>query len=236
MKNMLLLTLALPCWLMSAQAQSAAPWQSIFNGKDLTGWQIIGSRGKVLVQDSAIEIHMTANTPVHTFATTKKKYKDFILELDCKRDIPFNSGILFRAFHAPDTASVDLYGYHIKIDPSEKRKWTGGLFDDFGKTWAWIYDLSKDERAQNANRSNEWNHFRIEMIGHTIKVWVNDIPTVHLSNHKYRKAGYVAFKMHSLGDKPGQEAWKAQFKNIRIITKNPERYSKATDLVLTPTD
>jgi hypothetical protein len=202
------------------------PWQPLFDGKSLKGWKTIGSKGKVTINEGAIECHMTANTPVHTFASTKKKYQNFILEMDFKRDVPFNTGILFRANETPDTASVNLYGYQVKIDPSEKRKWTGGIFDDFGKTWAWIYDLSEDVRAQNANLSNEWNHIRIEMIDNHIKVWVNDIPTVNLINDKYKEAGYIAFKMHSLADKPEQEAWKAQFKNIRIITKNPEKYSR----------
>ena len=210
--------------------QQSEPWTSIFNGSSLKGWKTIGSKGKVFVKDGAIECHMTANTPVHTFASTKKKYKNFILEMDFKRDVPFNTGILFRAVHTPDTASVNLYGYQVKIDPSEKRKWTGGIFDDFGKSWTWIYDLSKDTRAQNANRSDEWNHIRIEMIGNHIKVWLNDIPSVNLIHDKYKEAGYIAFKMHSLGNKPEQEVWKAQFKNIRIITKKPEKYSRETDL------
>ncbi|MCU0337125.1 MAG: DUF1080 domain-containing protein, partial [Sediminibacterium sp.] len=212
--------------------KKSEPWQSIFNGKDLKGWKTIGSKGKVIVNEGAIECGMTANTPVHTFATTQKKYRNFILEMDFKRDVPFNTGILFRAIEAPDTASVNLYGYQVKIDPSEKRKWTGGIFDDYGKTWAWIYDLSKDVRAQNANISNEWNHIRIEMIDNHIKVWLNNIATVNLINDKYKEAGYIAFKMHSLADKPEQEAWKAQFKNIRIITKEPEKYSREMYLPL----
>lgn len=230
MKMLLLMSFFLLQHGRSGYCQKAEPWKSIFNGYSLKGWQVIGSKGKVLVKDSAIECHMTANTPVHTFATTRKRYKDFILEMEFKRDIPFNSGILFRAFRTPDTASVDLYGYQVKIDPSEKRKWTGGIFDDFGKSWAWIYDLSKDIRAQNANRNNDWNHIRIEMISNHIKVWVNGIPTVNLINDKYKEAGYIAFKMHSLGEKPEQETWKAQFRNIRILTKNPLRYSKDIDL------
>lgn len=213
-------------------SQQNEPWKYIFNGHSLKGWKTVGSNGKVMVNENSIECHMTANTPVHTFACTKKKYKDFIVEMDFRRDVPFNSGILFRAVNAPDTASVNLYGYQVKIDPNEKRRWTGGIFDDFGKTWAWIYDLSKDVRAQNANRNNEWNHIRIEMIGNHIKVWVNDIPTVNLINDKYKEAGYIAFKMHSLGDKPEQEVWRAQFKNIRIISREPEKYTRETDLPL----
>jgi hypothetical protein len=232
MKSLIVILIAFALQFSSGYCQRYEPWKFIFNGHSLKGWKTIGSKGGIYVQDSAIVCHMTANTSLHTFASTKKKYKDFILEMDFKRDIPFNSGILFRAVHAPDTASVNLYGYQVKIDPSEKRKWTGGIFDDFGKTWSWIYDLSKDVRAQNANRTDDWNHIRIEMIDNHIKVWLNDIPTVNLLNDKYKDAGYIAFKMHSLDDKPEQQVWKAQFKNICILTKNIEKYSKEIDLPL----
>lgn len=209
------------------------PWQELFNGKDLKGWKTVGSKGKVFVNDGgAIECHMTANTPVHTFATTKKKYKDFILEMDFKKDTEFNSGILFRAVPTPDTASVNLYGYQVKLDPSASRRWTGGIFDDFGKTWSWIYPLKDDHRAMASELLGEWNHIRIEMINNRIKVWINDVPTANITNDKYKEAGHIAFKMHSLADKPDQEKWHAQFKNIRIITKKPEKYSRETNLPL----
>lgn len=216
-----------------AFAQKKAPWRTIFNGKNLDGWSVVGSKGKVVVIDSAMVCSMTANTPEHTFARTNRRYRDFILELECRRIGPFNSGILFRAVNAPDTASVCLYGYQVKLDPNEKRRWTGGIFDDFGKSWKWIYDLSKDERAQNAHQPNgAWNHYRIEMIGDVIKVWVNGVPTAHVRTQKYQKAGYFAFKMHSLGNKPEQEAWNGQFRHIRVIRKWAARYSRVMELPL----
>jgi hypothetical protein len=213
------------------QTSPNEPWQELFNGKDLKGWKTVGSTGKVFVNEGgAIECHMTSNTLEHTFATTKKKYKDFILEMDFKKDTEFNSGILFRAVPTPDTASVSLYGYQVKLDPSVSRRWTGGIFDDFGKTWSWIYPLKDDQRAMAAEKLGEWNHIRIEMINNQIKVWINNIPTANITDNKYKEAGHIAFKMHSLGGKPEQEKWHAQFKNIRIITKNPEKYSRQTNL------
>lgn len=216
-----------------AISQENIPWKSLFDGKSFKNWQTVGSNGIVQINDGCFEIGMKANTVEHTFLVTKKKYKDFILELDCKKDTEFNSGILFRAISTPDTASVSLYGYQIKLDPSHTRRWTGGLFDDFGKSWHWIYSLKDDERARAAEKLGEWNHFRIEIIENHIKVWVNDIPTVNLIDNKYKKAGWIGFKIHSLGDKPDQEKYKAQFKNIQIIDKKPKKYSQQTDLPLT---
>jgi hypothetical protein len=148
-----------------------------------------------------------------------------ILEMDVKTDSIYNTGILIRCIDAPkntDTCKVSLYGYQVKIDPTT-RSWTGGIFDDYGKTWHWLYSLVNDSIARGAYAIAKWNHFRIEAINSNIKVWVNGIPTTNLINQKYT-SGYIALKIHALADKPEREKIFGQFKNIRIITKNPEKY------------
>lgn len=91
------------------------PWKTIFNGNDFSGWSIIGSFGKAWIQDSAIHCHMVSNTTEHTFVRKNKKYKDFILEVDCKTDGFIHSGFLLRCVEAPDTAKVCIFGYQVKI-------------------------------------------------------------------------------------------------------------------------
>jgi hypothetical protein len=175
---------------------------------------------------------MTANTTEHTFVTTKEKYGDFILEMDACTDPGYNTGILLRCVDKPagcDTCKVSLYGYQVKIDPSTTRCWTGGIFDDFGASWHWLYDLSKDERARKAYQIGNWNHFRVEAIGTSIKVWVNGIPTTNLVNQKYSN-GYIALKIHSLKNTPEEEKKFGRFKNIRIITKNLDENLVKMDL------
>lgn len=207
------------------------PWTSLFNSRNLDGWKIVGSRGNVAIRDGAITCNMVANTPEHTFVCSNEKYGDFILEMDVKTDSVYNTGILIRCVDAQknvDSTRVQLYGYQVKIDPTP-RKWTGGVFDDYGKTWHWFYSLANDPRAMGAYSIGQWNHFRIEAIGSGIRVWVNGIPTTNMINQKYTK-GYIALKIHALGDKPEQEKIFGQFKNIRIITKNPEKYLKPIDI------
>lgn len=207
---------------MAGDKTDKTPWKTIFNGKDLIGWKLVGSKGVAEIKDSAFYCHMTANTTEHTFVCTTEIYDDFILEMDVNTDPGYNTGILLRCVDKPagcDTCNVSLYGYQIKIDPSPTRCWTGGIFDDFGATWHWLYDLSKDERARKAYHIGEWNHFRVEAIGSSIKVWVNSIPTTNMINPKYSK-GYIALKIHSLKNFPEEEKKIGRFRNIRIITKN----------------
>jgi hypothetical protein len=173
-----LLILMLYCFgAQNSEIQIEEPWEYIFNGKNFEGWTIIGSNAKAWVEEGSIVCSQVSNTPEHTFIRTDRKFSDFILEGEAKLDGELHTGFLFRCIDAAaDTSKVRLYGYQVKIDPTPRR-WTGGVFDDFGKTWHWWYTLENDERARNAFRMYEWNHFRIEAVDSSIRVWVNNIPT-----------------------------------------------------------
>jgi len=216
----------------SLHAQENAPWRTLFNGKDLTGWKMVGDKGVAYVKGSEIICHRTSGTKEHTFVTTEDKYSDFILEMDFKVDTPgYGGGLLIRCADTPndcDTCNVRLYGYQIKIDQSA-RSWTGGIFDDFGHSWKWLYDLKENNNARKAFKLGEWNTFRVEAIGNNIKVWINNIPATNLINNKYGK-GYIALKIHSLKPEGKGADLLIHYKNIRAITDNPKLYAKEMDL------
>lgn len=214
------------CLISVAYGQRNKAYKQLFNGRNLAGWSVIGGAGTVNVESGMIVLHMAANTQEHTFVRTNKQYGDFILEVEIKRDQGFYYGILFRAQDAPDTADVRLFGYQVKADHNPKRRWTGGIFDDFGTSWNWMYSLEQDVRAQEAvHPAGEWDHYRIEAIGSHIKVWLNGVPTTNLINEKYNK-GYVAFKIHFLGDQPEKEQAAGYIKNVRIFTRNVSKYAQ----------
>ena len=210
-------------------AQPAKAWKSLFDGKSFKGWTIVDFPANVIIAESSFVIHMTKNNRRHAFIRSNKKYKNFILELDCRRDTLFDSGIMFRTLNAPDTARVGLFGYMVKIDPSLTRRWTGGVFFDYGNYIEWMYPLADDARAQQAERVGEWNHYRIEAIGDHIKVWINGIPTTNMINPRYTD-GWIAFKIHYLNGTPWNENMSAAFKNIRIISSKPEKYAREMDI------
>jgi len=209
-------------------------WKSLFDGTSMRNWKIINWTEGVAIRDHEFACHMVRNTTTttttteHSFLCTEEKFSDFILELEVKLDGDSHSGILLRCIDAPPEAKVRVYGYQVKFDPTP-RKWSGGIFDDFGDTWKWHYDLSTDERARNAFILNEWNHFRIEAIGITLKVWVNNIPVTHLIHAKYSN-GYIAFKMHALGNESEKEKALVHFKNIRVCTEKPELSALEMDI------
>jgi hypothetical protein len=196
------------------QSFSQKKAQTLFNGTDFSGWQKVGGDAPFEVKESCIELHQKSNTKEHSFLRTEKKYKNFVLEMDCKRDSLFYYGILFRAIDAPDTAHVRLYGYQVKVDHDKTRKWTGAIFDDFGNTWKWLTTLQEDKNA--LKNAGEWDNYKIEAKGNTLKVWLNGIQTADLMNNKYSE-GYIAFKIHYLANKPENEKFSAQIKNIKIV-------------------
>lgn len=227
LRYVLLLTTALSVF------AAEPPWRDLFNGRDLTGWKIVSGRpgARAYVENGEMIGHMVRGTPEHTFFCTEEKFDDFILEVDSFQVAGFNSGILFRCIDTPADASVRLHGYQVKIDPSPTRRWTGGIFDDYGRNWLWFYTLADDERARTGYRFNEWSRIRVEAVGRSLKVWVNGVPTAHLVHDKYKR-GPIAFKIHSFGANGDAALEKnlIRFKNVRIITENPARYGLPMDL------
>ncbi|MFC2112060.1 family 16 glycoside hydrolase, partial [Bacteroidota bacterium] len=83
------------------------------------------------------------------------------------------------------------------------------------------------EEAFNAYNISDWNHYRIEAISDTFKIWVNGIPTTHLIDSKTAQ-GIIGFQIHKRA--PDIEMGTLQIKNIRVITENPWKYSQTISL------
>jgi|GEM_PF-27980 len=237
MKKTLLLVLFFAGWsthsfLLRAEDESV-PWVSLFNGKDLAGWSIKGGAGKAMVENGEIVCHVTANTKEHTFVCTDRVFEDFVFEIDLKIDGDFNTGILFRAVDALPDAPVKLWSYMVKVDPTP-RKWTGGIFEDFGQVWQWLNTMENNPAGRQAFKIGEWNRFRIEALGSHFKVWVNGVPTANLIDDRYSR-GYIALKIHWTGNFPEREKILAHFKNARIITTHPERFATESSLPVATT-
>lgn len=234
-----LLGFFLVSFLTAFGADSTPPWRELFNGRDLTGWKIVGANPKAsaVVKNGELVGHMIRGTPEHTFFCTEEAFGDFILEVDCYQTGGFNTGVLFRCIETPSTASVRLHGYQMKVDPSPTRQWTGGIFDDYGKNWLWLQTLKTNDRGRTAYKFNEWARFRIEAIGREIKIWVNGTPTAHLLDGKYTR-GPIAFKIHSFPAKGdvAQEKNLIRWKSVRILTADLGRYTQPMDLPALPAD
>ncbi len=203
------------------------PWFNLFNGKNLDGWEQKDGAANYTIENGEIVGKTVLNTP-NSFLCTKNKYGNFILEMEVFLDRPTNSGIQFRSTSNPDYLNGRVHGYQCEIDPSD-RKWTGGIYDEAFR--GWLFPVRDDANAQSAFKLGQWNHFRIEAIGSIIKTFVNQIPVAHLEDD-YTKTGIIALQVHSVGDKIENQGIAIKWKNIKIITDCPEKYTKSTTVTL----
>ena len=153
-----------------------ADWVSMFNGEDFTGWVQRGGKAKYHIEDKMIVGTTVKGTP-NAFLCSARDYGDFILELEYRVDPQMNSGIQIRSESKPAYHNGVVHGYQVEIDTSQ-RAWSGGIYDESRR--GWVNDLSNNEAARNAFKQNEWNHYRIQAIGDSIKTWVNGVPAADL--------------------------------------------------------
>lgn len=219
--RLLILTgLMLGTSLTVAQAQRAK-WQNLFNGKDLKGWKQLNGKAKYEVINGEIVGTTVANTP-NSFLATEKNYSDFIFEVELLVDNSMNSGIQFRSESKADYMNGRVHGYQAEVDPSE-RAYSGGLYDEARR--GWLYPMDINPKGKTAFKKGEWNKYRIECIGNSIKTWVNGVPTASLVDD-LSPSGFIALQVHSIGknDEPGKQI---RWRNIRIQTEGLK--SSATD-------
>jgi len=181
------------CSILFGQSSHESSWHNLFNGKDLSGWKQLNGKAQYSVNNNEIVGTTVANTP-NSFLTTVEEYGDFILELELRMDSMMNSGIQIRSESKADYQNGRVHGYQVEVDPSP-RGWSGGLYDEARR--GWLYNMEYNPAAKKAYRHGEWNKYRIECIGNTIRTWVNAIPTAHVIDNMTPE-GFIALQVHSV--------------------------------------
>lgn len=197
-----------------AFGQGKESWESLFNGKDFTGWKQLNGKARYEVQNGEAVGTTVANEP-NSFMATEKTYGNFILELEFKVPQGMNSGIQFRSLSKADYMNGRVHGYQFEVDPSP-RAWTGGVYDEARRDW--LYTLEYNPEAKKAFRPDEWNKIRLECIGTDIRTFVNGIAAAHVVDDVTAE-GFIALQVHAIGknEEPGRQI---RWRNIRIQTKN----------------
>ena len=200
------------------------PWISLFDGTSLEGWSQKGGAAVYEVRDGQIVGITVGDTP-NSFLTTETHYDDFILELEFKVDPSMNSGIQIRSNSFPYYQNGRVHGYQVEIDPSE-RAWSAGIYDEGRR--GWLHPITENSEAKTAFKQNDWNHYRIEAIGDTLRTWINGIPASHLVDEA-TAGGFIALQVHSIGEDQ-EEGTEILWRNIRIISDNAEKYAQSSPL------
>ena len=205
-----------------SQKRIKSDFVSLFNGKNLDGWEIKNGTAPFTVENGEIVGTYVTGTP-NTFLCTKKKYGDFILTFEGLLGEGTNSGVMFRAQSRPDYQDGRVHGYQMEMDPS-KRKWTGGIYDEGRRKW--LYNLERNATSKNAFNLTEWNQYRIEAIGTSLRVWVNGVQTADVVDD-VDASGFIGLQVHSC--KEELNGRQVRFKNIQICTTNLEKNKRAIE-------
>jgi len=207
--------LVLFVFIMSGVAVAQDGWTNLFNRKDLTGWEQLNGEAKYDVVDGMIVGTTVMNTP-NSFIRTEKVYSDFIFEVELLVAENMNSGIQFRSESKADYNNYRVHGYQCEVDPSE-RAWSAGIYDEARR--GWLYPLTLNPDAQPALKMGEWNKYRIECIGNSIKTWLNGVACSHVIDDMTPE-GFIALQVHGIGKSKEKEGHQIKWKNVRIKTEN----------------
>ena len=184
----------------SLNAEGFAP---LFNGTDLTEFDVRGAEATYSVKDGVI--YGTAeNLPKNSFLTTKKEYSDFIFSFEFRfENLEGNSGCMFRALY--DEEKDRIYGYQCEHDNKE-RSWTAGLYDEGRRGWLFPrkenpgHGAAFTEQGARLFKTDDWNHIVIRCEAQKIQTWLNGelrVNFIDIDEKNTTPAGRFGLQVHS---------------------------------------
>lgn len=163
--------------------------QTLFNGKDLTGWKIYGTE-KWYVEEGQL-ICESGPDKQYGYLATEKFYKNFDLTVEFLQEANGNSGIFFRS----TIEGTKIAGWQCEIAPQGQD--SGGIYESYGRGWL----KQIDDDKENILKQGEWNKMRVRVEGARVQTWLNGILMVDLTDEKIGQAnGSIALQIHEGGD------------------------------------
>jgi hypothetical protein len=214
------------CWLAVAVCQ-AAGWVKLFDGKTLNGWAVHSGKATYKVDNGTILGTAVLGSP-NSFLCTNKEYGDFILEFEVKVDPELNSGVQFRSqiYQGPDPLKFEdqgktverklpvdrVYGYQVEIATRDSAS-CGNVYDE-ARRGRFLDSFSTRPAAKTAFKDREWNKYRVECKGDSIRTWVNNVLAADFKDSMTAK-GIFGLQVHAVG-KDRFKPFEVRWRNIRI--------------------
>jgi hypothetical protein len=162
--------------------------ESLFNGKDLTGWTIYGTE-KWYVEDGLL-VCESGPDKQYGYLGTVKKYKDFQLTVEFKQGADGNSGVFFHS-------SIDgtkITGWQAEVAPPGHN--TGGIYESYGRGWL----IQPDPELDKYLKFGDWNTMKVRVVGPLVETWLNGQKMITLEDEKIGNAtGIIALQIHEGG-------------------------------------
>lgn len=186
----------------------ADDWRPLCNGRDLTGWQVIGGAADDWTVTDGV-LH-----PVRPggWLATSDEFADFELQLEFWLAAGSNSGVFLRTPLAGKSSRV---GMEIQL--------IDDFTDAYGKLEPWqlsgsLYHVQA-ARSGAAKPAGQWQTLRVRCAGRRLEVWINDQAVLDADLDAYpalavehpglkRAAGHIGLQNYGGRD--------IRFRNLRL--------------------
>lgn len=184
----------------SGQKAMGGKSTSLFNGKNLDGWEIYGTE-KWYVEDGLLVCESGPDKGYGYFATNEK-FKDFDLTLEFLQEANGNSGVFIRS----SIEGTKITGWQAEVAPPGHD--TGGIYESYGRGW-----LIKPEKGSDSSlQMGKWNKMRIRVVGDKVTTWLNGNQMIELEDEKIGQAtGQIALQIHDGG------GIKVKWRNLEVV-------------------
>lgn len=204
----------IPC-LLAAEPEEG--FVSMTNGKDLTGWKVVGGNGDFKFENGEI-VGTGEKVKENSFLISEKTYKDFDFRFEMKFDtLKGNSGMMFRGLQKDGNGRV--HGYQCEHDNGKDRAWTAGLYDEARRGWLFPDKANKEqckaftEQGNKVFKWEDWNEIRILCEGNHVQIFLNGEKRVDFIDKDEKNAtaeGFFGMQVHS------GAATNVRWRNLRI--------------------
>lgn len=190
--------------------------KSLFNGKDLTGWE--GYPGSSSESWSVEQGELRCNGIGKTWLRSAEQYGDFNFQFDYKLNAGGNSGLFIRVpadgNHHRENASLPPAGLEIQLldDAADQYK----SLKDYQYS-ASVYDIV-GASPRISRPAGQWNTFQIDAKADRLRVWHNGILVVDADETKFPllalrlRSGFLGLQNH---------ASVISFRNVRLSPSLP---------------
>lgn len=161
---------------------------SLFNGEDLSGWNIHGT--ELWYVEDGLLVCESGPEAKYGYLSTEKFYDDFILTLEFKQEANGNSGVFFRS----TLEGTKISGWQVEVAPPGSN--SGGIYESYGRGWL----IQPDPEKNKALKMGDWNQMKIKVVGNKVSTWINGTQMISFSDEKIGQGkGSIALQIHDGG-------------------------------------
>ena len=163
---------------------------SLFNGKDLTGWELFGSM-RVSVDEEGNLVTQNGEDLKYGYLGTREYYKDFDLTVEFKQESNGNAGLFFHSFVHGGFKSNVVNGWQCEVAP--KNCDTGGIYESYGRGWL----IQIPDEKETILKEGEWNTLRLRVEGNKVETWLNGQEMIKIDDELIgSKTGRIMLQIH----------------------------------------